>query len=146
MNCKYSGFSSFLMLLGRICFSLLFIAAGYQKLIGIGATAVAMSNLGVPLAGFLVFVVMFLELVGGLMVLLGWYARTGAFFIFIVVLPDTYFFHGFWAFVNPAITSDFFLHFMKNLAILGGAIYIMATGAGHLSIDGLCRKICSDKK
>lgn len=145
MHCRHSGFSSFLMLLGRILFALVFIILGYQKLMALGAAASAMAGKGIPFAGFMVFVVTFLELVGGILVLLGWYTRAGAFFVFLAVLPTVYFLHTFWTFVNPSDISEHFIHFMKNISILGGALYIMATGAGHYSIDGWFRKTCIDR-
>lgn len=145
MSCKYSGFSSFLMLLGRILFALVFINLGYEKLMGLGAAASLMAGKGMPFAGFMVVLVALLELLGGLLVFLGWYARAGAFFIFLAVLPTVYFLHTFWTFVNPSDMSEHFIHFMKNISILGGALYIMAAGAGHYSIDGWCRKACGER-
>lgn len=144
--CKHSGFCSFLTLIGRICFSLLFIMGGYTKLMALSVAASALASKGVPLPGTMVFVVTFLELVGGLMVLLGWYTRLGAFFLFLFVLPETYYFHTFWRVAAPGDMVDQFAHFMKNLSIMGGALYIMAVGAGHLSIDGLFRKECCPNK
>ena len=145
MRCKYNGFSNFLMLLGRILFALVFIFLGYEKLMGLNAAAALMVGRGIPFAGSMVFVVTFLELLGGILVLIGWYTRLGAFFILLAVLPTVYFLHTFWTFVNPSDISEHFVHFMKNVSILGGALYIIATGAGHYSIDGWCRKACGEK-
>jgi putative oxidoreductase len=144
MKCKHTGFSAFLMLLGRICFSLLFIIAGYTKLMALNVAASALASHGVPVPGVMVFVATFLELVGGVLVFLGWYTRVGAFLVFLFVLPETWYFHTFWTVASPADMVDHFAHFFKNLSIIGGALYIMAAGAGCLSIDGLFRKECSE--
>lgn len=145
MHCRYSGLNSFLMLLGRVCFSLLFVIAGYAKLMALNEAASALAAQGVPVPGVMVFVATFLELVGGLMVLLGWYTRVGAFLLFLFVLPETWYFHTFWTVATPMDMVGQFSHFMKNLSIMGGALYIMAVGAGHVSIDGLFRKECTNK-
>ena len=44
-------------------------------------------------------------------------------------------FHGFWSF-EPAQYNNQLNHFLKNLAILGGLLYIAAAGAGGSSMDG----------
>src|SRR5918911_596686 len=80
----------FVLLLGRVLFSLLFITsgvghfthrvpmAGYAKSMGAPAP-----ELTVPLTGAMI-------LVGGLMVLLGFYARVGALLIFLFLVPAAF--------------------------------------------------------
>lgn len=43
-------------------------------------------------------------------------------------------FHNFWA-VEAAQYQNQFNHFMKNVGIIGGMLYVMAYGAGPLSLD-----------
>lgn len=145
MSCKFSGFASFVMLVGRICFSLIFVIAGYQKLVGFGPTAATMAAKGVPYTDIMLVIAIVFELGGGLLVLLGWYARLGAFLIFLFIIPVVYVFHSFWALSGPQMALQM-IHFLKNLAIMGGALYIVAVGAGHFSIDGWARKACCRNK
>ena len=50
------------------------------------------------------------------------------------MIPTTLLFHNFWAFEGAQQTAQR-IHFMKNLAIMGGILYVMAFGAGPLSVD-----------
>jgi len=50
------------------------------------------------------------------------------------MIPTTLLFHNFWAF-EAAQQAMQRTHFLKNLAIMGGILYVMAFGAGPLSID-----------
>lgn len=134
MNQQGSTFSDLIILIGRVCFSAIFIMAGYQKLLNFASTAAAMVNEGVPYADMLIIVAIIMELAGGLMVLLGVYARLGGFMLFAFIIPVTYFFHDFWSF-EPEMAANQISHFMKNLALAGGALFIVANGAGGYSLD-----------
>jgi putative oxidoreductase len=50
-------------------------------------------------------------------------------------VPATLIFHNFWA-VDPAQYQNQFNHFMKNLAIIGALVYVMAAGSGPYSLKG----------
>ncbi|MEL7431682.1 MAG: DoxX family protein [Chlamydiota bacterium] len=69
-----------------------------------------------------------LELVGGIFVLTGFKARLGAFFLILFLIPTTIIFHHFWYF--DGIKRDIeFAMFLKNIAILGGLLYILIYGS-----------------
>ena len=70
----------------------------------------------------------------GLMIALGWKARWGALAILIFIIPVTLTFHAFWA-VDPAQVQNQMNHFMKNLTIIGGMLYVLAVGPGRYSFD-----------
>jgi putative oxidoreductase len=89
--------------------------------------------MGMPMADLLLVGAIVCEIGGGLMVLLGWNACLGALLLIIFTLPATLIFHNFWA-VEPAQFQNQFNHFMKNLAIIGGLLYIMAMGSGPYSV------------
>jgi len=71
------------------------------------------------------------------MVLLGWRARLASTAIFLFLIPVTLIFHPVWA--DAAEFNAFF----KNLAIMGGMMYIMVYGSGPLSLG---HDHCPDKK
>ncbi len=54
--------------------------------------------------------------------------------IFLFIIPVTLVFHNFWA-VPAAEAQMQMIQFMKNLAIMGGMLYIAAFGAGRYSLD-----------
>ena len=126
------------VLCGRILFSLIFIVSSLnhfsQGTIAYAANqGVPMPNIGVPLAGIL-------ALVGGLSIAFGYHARVGAVLLMLFLFPVTILMHNFWAVADPAMAKMQQAHFMKNVALLGGALLIGYFGAGPWSVDSLRRK------
>ena len=127
----------FAPLLGRTLLALIFIFAGFHKITGFEGTAGYMASHGLPMPQVLLAATIVIELIGGLMILLGWQARLAAAAIFLFLIPTTLIFHAFWN-VNPAdgmALQNQMNHFMKNLAIMGGMLYIVAYGSGPLSLQ-----------
>ncbi len=124
----------FLVLLGRIFYSAIFITAapGHFKEGTIGYAAshgVIMANILVPLAGIL-------ALLGGLSVLIGFKARYGAWLLVLFLVPVTLTMHNYWAIADPVMRGTQHIMFMKNLSMLGAALLIAHFGSGPLSVDG----------
>lgn len=119
---------------GRILLSLMFIISGWGKITGFAGTAGYMASKGMPFPELLLVGTIIIELGGGLLLLAGWQARFAALAIFLFIIPATLIFHNFWA-VDPAQAQGQMIHFMKNLTIMGGMLYVMAFGAGPLSLD-----------
>ncbi len=120
-------------LAGRILFSLISIAASFglftQADINLAAEA------GVPYASVLVPIAGVIALIGGLSILLGFYARVGAWLIVIFLIPVSVFMHNFWTVTDAATRANQEAHFMKNVAMIGAALLIAYFGAGPISID-----------
>ncbi|RFS21997.1 DoxX family protein [Chitinophaga silvatica] len=123
----------FLPLAGRILFALIFVLSGVNHIAGAGADMAAAS--GVPAAGVLVPVAGLLAFAGGLSILLGYKAKIGAWLIVLFIVPVTIALHKFWAFTDPMQQQIHMAMFMKNLALLGGALLIAYFGAGPVSLD-----------
>ena len=118
---------------GRILIAPLFLLSGFHKITEFSAVAGMMAKSGMPFAEILLVGSILLELGGGLMVLLGWHARWGALLLAVFTISATLMFHNFWA-VDAAQYRGQLNHFMKNLAILGALVYIMAMGSGPFSL------------
>lgn len=121
-------------LIGRSLLALLFILSGYGKIGGFAQTAAAMASKGLPMAEVLLALSILAELGGGLMILLGWQARWAALALFLWLIPVTVVFHNYWG-VEAAQMRNQFNHFMKNLSIMGGMLYVMAYGSGPFSLS-----------
>ena len=119
-------------LIGRILLALIFIISGFGKITGFAATAGYMAGHGLPMPQVLLIATILIELGGGLMIALGWQARWAALAIFLFIIPTTLIFHPFW--VADAAQMQNQINFMKNLAIMGGMLYIMAYGSGPYSL------------
>ncbi|MGH8756366.1 MAG: DoxX family protein, partial [Burkholderiales bacterium] len=96
------------------------------------STADYMAGHGLPIPQLLLVATILIELGGGLMIALGWQARWAALAIFLFIIPTTLIFHPFW--VADAAQMQNQINFMKNIAIMGGMLYIMAYGSGPFSL------------
>ncbi|HLQ24272.1 MAG TPA: DoxX family protein [Acidiferrobacterales bacterium] len=120
-------------LIGRILLALIFILSGYSKIGGFQQTVGYMASHGLPLPQVLLVLTIIIEVGGGLMILVGWRARWAALAIFLWLIPTTLIFHAFWA-ADAAQMQNQWGNFMKNLAIMGGMMYVMASGSGPYSL------------
>jgi putative oxidoreductase len=119
--------------LGRALFAAIFILGALAHF---GPQAVAYAaKQGVPAASIAVPLSGILALAGGLMVLLGFRAKLGAWLIVLFLVPVTLMMHRFWATTDPMMASIQQVMFMKNLSMLGGALLLTHFGAGPLSFD-----------
>jgi putative oxidoreductase len=64
-----------------------------------------------------------IELGGGLMLIAGWKARWAAAAMFIFTAVAAVIFHNFWAVPADAAQNQM-IHFMKNISMLGGLLYV----------------------
>jgi putative oxidoreductase len=122
------------LLAGRILLAHIFLLSGYGKITGFAGTAGYMAKYGMPMIEFFLVCAILLELLGGLMLVLGWKARWGALALIVFVVPTTLIFHAYWA-VPPEQAYGQMIQFQKNLAILGGLLYVAFMGPGKLSLD-----------
>jgi putative oxidoreductase len=120
-------------LLGRILLAAIFVISGYGKIGSFSTTAAYMATKGLPMPEVLLALTIFIELGGGLMILVGWRARLAALVIFLFLIPVTYLFHPFWL-ADAASVKNQMNQFLKNLAIMGGMLYVLANGPGALSL------------
>ena len=65
--------------------------------------------------------------------------RYAAIATFIWVLVATLIAHRYWSY-PPAQQGGQFGHFLKNVAIMGGALYILVAGAGRYAVDAVLAK------
>jgi putative oxidoreductase len=127
----------YLPALGRILLSGLFIVGGYDKLANPSGTAQFFASEGVPVPGFTVWVAIVIELIGGILFLIGFKARWVAGLLAIWCLITGFTVHLVMATASPdqMVAIDNMIHFFKNLAIAGGFLFVVTYGAGGLSVD-----------
>jgi putative oxidoreductase len=135
----YTMTQNLLTLIGRIFFATIFIMSGFNKILNFSSTLTYMVKAGMPnmspyiqllLAAAIAF-----ELASSLMVLLGWHVRIGATILAIFILLTCFAIHHFWSY-PPVEVQNQMMNFFKNIALLGGALYIISFGAGRYSFDG----------
>jgi putative oxidoreductase len=123
------------LLVGRILLSLVFLNAGYRKLMAVAGSAGYFGKLGFPMPEVLVWVAIAIELGGAILLIVGWKTRWAAWLLALFTLVATFAAHRFWE-VDAAQYANQMNHFMKNIAIIGGFIIVATTGPGALSLDG----------
>jgi putative oxidoreductase len=119
MNARY------LVMLGRVLLSIIFLLSGLGKIMDWDGNAKLMASQGMPLIPLLLAGAIIIELAGGLSVLLGWKVRWGALLLFLYLIPTTLIFHDFWAFSGPEMQTQL-VNFLKNLSIMGGLLLVAA--------------------
>lgn len=124
-----------LALVGRILIAVMFIPAGFSKIGGFAGTVGYATSVGLPAPQMAIAIAIVLELIGGLMLLVGYKTRWAAIALTVFTLVASFFFHNYWA-MPEAQQMMQRLMFMKNLSIVGGLLAFAAFGAGRFSIDG----------
>ena len=116
-------------LIGRLFYSSMFLLFGYGKITAFAGTASYMSSLGLPAPSLFTSLAIIIEIVGGLLILIGYETRIVALGLAVYVLIS--------AFIGHSQLGDpnNFQHFMKNMAIVGGSLAFVAFGAGAYSLD-----------
>jgi len=112
---------------GRVLLSVIFVTAGVSKIGTYAGTQGYMESMGVP--GVLLPLVIALEVGAGLAVLIGWQTRISAFLLACFSVLSALIFHADFGDQMQSIL------FMKNLAMAGGLLMLVANGAGSWSID-----------
>ena len=133
MNALCEAVKTYGPLAGRILLALIFVISGYNKLVGFDGTVGYIASKGLPLPQLAAAAAITIELIGGILLVIGWQTRWAATAIFLFLIPTTLIFHPFWA--VAAGKQMEMIQFMKNLCIMGGMLYVMAFGAGPLSVD-----------
>ena len=68
------------------------------------------------------------------MLIVGWNARLAAAAMFIFTAMAAFIFHAYWA--APAeMALNQMIHFMKNISMMGGLLFVVVHGSGALSLD-----------
>jgi putative oxidoreductase len=128
-------------LLARLMIASIFLASAVgNKIPQFQATANYMQTEGVPNPKLALFGAIGLLLLGGLSVVAGAWTRIGALFLLVFLAAATFYFHDFWKFADPTQRQLQTIQFMKNLAIGGGLLALIAYGGGAWSVDGWIAK------
>lgn len=126
-------------LAGRILIALIFVFAGFGKITGFEGTVGYIASKGLPLPQLAAAGAIIIELGGGIMLVLGLKTRWAAAAILVFTGLAALIFHNFWA-APPDQAQNQMIHFMKNIAIMGGLLFVVIHGGGPLSLDRTNKK------
>jgi putative oxidoreductase len=122
-----SGFRKAAEFAGRVFLATIFLLSGLGKMSAYAGTAEYMASAGVPAA--LLPVVIATEVLGALAIIVGWRTRLVAFLLAGFTLLSGVIFHA-----NIADEVQLIM-LLKNVAIAGGFLLLVAHGAGAWSLD-----------
>jgi putative oxidoreductase len=100
---------------GRALLGALFFISGVNKIFAFSYVSGWMASSGVTIA---------IEVLGGLLLIIGYRARLAALVIALFLIPVTVVFHAFWN-ADAASYQNQLTQFLKNLAILGGMLLVI---------------------
>jgi putative oxidoreductase len=119
----------YLPALGRLLIAVIFVFAGLGKIAAPAATQgyIASTGLPLPLLGYLLAVL--IEFGGGVLLLVGYQTRLVAAVLALFSLATAVIFH------NDFADQNMMIHFLKNVAMAGGLLQVVAFGPGAFSVD-----------
>jgi len=124
-------------LIGRICIALISLFEAYDSIYYFRQTKLIMAtfhitwNQDILLSGAI-----FLLILGGILVLIGYRSSFGAILLLLYWIPVTFIAHSFWN--DPVeLRRVESIQFMKNIAIIGGMLIVLVNGSGNFSVKRL---------
>jgi len=115
--------------IGRAFIAAIFLFSGIGKLMAPGAALAYMGSLGLPLPELGLVAAVALELAGSLLLIVGYRTRLVALLLAVYALVTALIFH------HALADQNQMFHFLKNLAMAGGLLQVVAFGAGAFSLD-----------
>jgi putative oxidoreductase len=114
---------------GRLLIAVIFLMSGLSKIAAPAMTQgyIASAGLPAPMLAYLIAIV--IEVGGGVLLVLGLQTRLVALIMAAFCVATALSFHHDFADQNQMI------HFLKNIAMAGGLLQVVAFGAGALSLD-----------
>lgn len=124
-------------LMGRIFIAFVFIYEALDALVFYEKTKATMTAYGVVWQQDVVLTTLiFILIIGGILVLIGYYASLGSALLLMYWLPYTLIVYSFWD--DPVELKRLHaLYFIRNLALCGGLMLLLANGAGKYSVKRL---------
>lgn len=121
--------TSFAPVVGRILIAVLFLLAGFGKISAYDGTVGYIASVGLPFPALGYVIALIVEIGGGLLLMVGYQTRIAAIVLAGFSIVSALAFH------NNFGDQNQMIHFLKNLAVAGGLLQVVAFGAGRFSID-----------
>lgn len=114
---------------GRLLLATLFLLSGFGKATSATATIGYIQSVGLPLPEVAYGIAVLVELVGGIALVVGFQVRLVALVMAGFTMAAALAFH------NALGDQNQFIHFFKNVSIVGGLLQVFAFGGGRYSLD-----------
>jgi putative oxidoreductase len=124
-----------LVLIGRIMLAWVFVAVAYGTITNFAGSLGYYTSLKLSPPELWVWAGVLIELLISASLILGIGTRYGAILAFVFVAATIAIAHRYWEYPAGAQQIGQYNNFLKNIAIMGGALAIFVTGAGRFSLD-----------
>ncbi|SOZ39164.1 putative DoxX, exported protein [Cupriavidus neocaledonicus] len=114
---------------GRTLIAAIFFISGIGKILAPGATMAYIGSLGLPAPALGLIGALTLELAGAALLVVGYKTRLVALLLAAYAVATALIFH------HALADQNQMFHFLKNLAMAGGLLQVVAFGAGAFSLD-----------
>ncbi len=114
-------------LIGRILISVIFLFSGFNKITNYEGTILWMEGFG--LQGFLLIPAIILEIVAPILIIVGYQTKIAAAALSVFCIATAFIFH------NDFSDQMQIIAFMKNIALAGGFLFLVANGAKGYCLD-----------
>jgi len=124
----------YLHISARALLALIFIISGLGKIAGFDQTKGFMAGAGLPFPELLLIATIVVEVAGGISLLIGYKTRLASAVLAAFLVPVTLVFHAS-RIGDPGQAQQQLVEVLKNLAIIGGLLKVVADGPGALALD-----------
>ncbi|WP_091891980.1 DoxX family protein [Bradyrhizobium sp. Rc2d] len=124
-----------LILIGRILLAWVFVGSAYGALTNFSGSVGYFRSLNLPVPQLFTAITVLLEILISVGLILGLGTRYCAILVLLFVVAATAIAHRYWEYPAGAQQIGQYNNFLKNISILGGALLILVTGGGRLSLD-----------
>ena len=114
-------------LIGRVFISGIFLLSGFNKIGNYDGTIGWMESFGLP--GFLLIPAIILEIVAPILIIIGYQTKIAAAALSLFCIATAFIFH------NDFSDQMQIIAFMKNIALAGGFLFLVANGAKGYCLD-----------
>ncbi|KRB93565.1 DoxX family protein [Noviherbaspirillum sp. Root189] len=123
-------------LAGRVLVAAVFLHSGVGKVLGFEGISAFIASKGIPISFAVAGGAALLEIACGLALLFGFKVRLAGFLLAAFTVAATVLFHNFWSEPPGMMRMMQTIMFSKNLAILGGLLFIIGFGPGAFALSG----------
>jgi putative oxidoreductase len=125
---------SWLLLLSRMFMGGMFITTGIRKWVLFPGSSKFVASMGVPFPETMLMLAIALEIIAGIMLVVGFRTKLAAIGLILFVVILTPIFHGPWQFQMPRLLNELD-QCLKNLNLIGCMLLYVAFGPGRFSLD-----------
>jgi putative oxidoreductase len=121
--------------LGRLVIAWFFLSEAWWRILDWEGTVTLMHMKHIGNAEPLLAFTLILMALGGISLLLGYHARTGALILFALTVIMTTMVHDYWKISNGVDRAQDYELFIRNMAVAGGLLFLVGMGPGPFAVD-----------